>query len=984
MKKILVLASAVMLMFSSCKKEEFQPLPTEVADGAITASIAVEAENATRTYLEDNSLVPFWSKGDALGVFGADLNANSQFGLTAGAETAAGTFTGNTYYLVEGEPVFAYYPYTRGTKLTVVKNSTTGAITSAKVKLAISDYQTYLPKAKGTFDAAQAPAVGYIAELESTDEFNLSLTGVGSYLRIPVKGIGTLKNIEISAKGQQLSGEADVEIIANKPALNLSGTEGNITLACEGVVLNPYTETNLMVVVPAGTNINGEISIKATLSDNTEYTVTREAISTNNKVAANTIYTLSSVAGRGEYWVFGQNGKIVIKNAKEFLAYAYMVQDQDVNGLTYNADTKTFSGTATQPSVADYNFMLTQGMTPAVNETAWICAENNTIDMDALYAGYASAKDWAKAQYDALAAQKNALNAGLNAAQLAEIDFWMNVYNWYYTNNGHIESLKFNKVMGSGYGVDGIANNEKTTIKGLKVLGNGISAGASLENLVFENTTVKYTTDTYAGLVASSNQLYYTDGVGINHAMSVKNVVIGEGNTVSPKSSTDKVTYVGGIYGLFIPQTSILTSNYIPRASAISVSGAADAKVGKLYGLVNINPYTFNVASYEYDESNLPLIGQAAANIYALNATNVDKINSNVVGNVIVNPDGTSASVFVNGVSYWNGGYNMPDANTNEITAEELAYIIKNDTGAEIKLTNSIDMQGQYTKKVGNDYVPVFTVQVNGKESKSATTVDGNNLSISNVNIEGNVVGLECSLFGTVAHLSNLTVNNLNIKAIAKSNSVAGLARTGSATNVAVNNVSITVTGDEVHYSLWKPNYGVAAVFAYADANKLSNVKAANVTINSEAPVAAGIVVGVLELPGVEATINEVVVDGTNTVTVEGVGSMVLSATHDRTATKYANYDVKNAKLYAYKAPFGIAYLTDANWSTSGQSIFHLFTRDCNYGDKFAAGYWVKTLKSAKAEVLVGEAAANAKYLIKSETANAGSSAAYNMIGFNK
>ena len=168
---------------------------------------------------------------------------------------------------------------------------------------------------------------------------------------------------------------------------------------------------------------------------------------------------------------------------------------------------------------------------------------------------------------------------------------------------------------------------------------------------------------------------------------------------------------------------------------------------------------------------------------------------------------------------------------------------------------------------------------------------------------------------------------------------------------------------------------GIAAVFANADTTDLDTVTVSGCTINSSVAATAGVVAGVLNISGKVSEVNGIVVEGKNKVAIADTKSMTLNGT----AKVNTSYIVGTA--YAFSSPFGVANVKDAAFSEAGQVDHDLTVTNCSYGDKFAAGYWVKPLGGAK-DVTLSETALKGYGYVFNSNANAGTSARYNHIGF--
>lgn len=111
-KYMIVLSAAAVLAASSCSKE-----PVEVqtpAEEAGTVTLfgqypAISSEGETKVDVSGNAVV--WSADDALGVFTASSKSPSRFGISGGAGTANGSFSGKIIDEGAAGDVYAIYPY---------------------------------------------------------------------------------------------------------------------------------------------------------------------------------------------------------------------------------------------------------------------------------------------------------------------------------------------------------------------------------------------------------------------------------------------------------------------------------------------------------------------------------------------------------------------------------------------------------------------------------------------------------------------------------------------------------------------------------------------------------------------------------------------------------------------------------------------------------------------------------------------------------
>ena len=109
------------------------------------------------------------------------------------------------------------------------------------------------------------------------------------------------------------------------------------------------------------------------------------------------------------------------------------------------------------------------------------------------------------------------------------------------------------------------------------------------------------------------------------------------------------------------------------------------------------------------------------------------------------------------------------------------AVIKVNQSGVYFKLANNLDFTGKVFNKLGSP-----TNIFNG-------TLDGNNKTISGVNMEGGAYSAIVGYAGSNATIKNLTITNITVdKSTKYTGTIAAYNQTSKISNVAINNVSIT------------------------------------------------------------------------------------------------------------------------------------------------------------------------------------------------
>lgn len=971
MKKLLFYASAVAVLFSSCSKDATEDVNTVASGNNIfTASIGAE-EQTTRLHLGgDKGTRYIWDVADGIGIASDyDLAANVPSYTTEQTNKPAFSVSAEDYrYLFEdvaviGKPLYAYFPYAPGVKFYKGEGKTKNNV---YVEMSIPAVQRY---AENSFYKNTVNAVGYVSEFAEGAQIDLKIPS--SLLSFEVVGLGntdedgiTLRIKDADGNYYTLNGTSEVEVTAEEPTLAFAEnvmqqaenpevqevhTAITVTFGSAAEKFDYYKPITVFFVVPAGLDLNGATLEFSNGEDTFEKTLATGPVTKANLWVGFKSWTVD----------FGLDGKFLVADdenltaEEKFLAYAYLVRPGVANSEQF-----------TEALIADYAYAANHlgvnltGEDGVLGTQAWI------IDSELDFAAYDKA--WATAQYNAMDDALSHLDASpVNDEIRAKYTFWMNVYKWYANGDAEyaaIESLSYNGVVGAQY------NNPYTTIKNITVKGNGISAGASLKNLSFEAVTVvSETAKANVGLIAGKNSISSQVYGGEKASMVIENVMISADNVVKATNAA----YVGGIYGQYAPGM-----NDIMAAAAIKIEAEGTTKAtGRLYGSVSKSLNLELGINYAWDDSVLayPVIGTQTGGIIVANQViDATKLNAFVVGN------STKGSIIVDGVSYWNGKADTKITDDEYFTAEELAFILMNTHNnhnypVTITLANAIDMQGDHTAVVDEVETPMFKLTVAGN-TNNILYVKGKDFTISNAVINGTNGHL--SLFGSEAYIEDLTVDGLTVDAVAENTfALAGLAITGEATNVTVKNVNINVTGEA-----WSGNYdgktnGIAAVFANADTTDLDTVTVSGCTINSSVAATAGVVAGVLNISGKVSEVNGIVVEGKNKVTIADTKAMTLNGT----AKVNTSYIVGTA--YAFNAPFGVANVKDAAFSEAGQVDHDLTVTDCSYGDKFAAGYWVKPLGGAK-DVTLSETALKGYGYVFNSNANAGTSARYNHIGF--
>lgn len=945
MKKFLFYLSAVAVMFSSCSKDATEVSAPSLEKGvkAFSASIDVESENSTRLVVDGTKYL--WSAGDAIGVASStDLTANVFVSTPVGGENPEFVVSSDDYERWMGDwklnesPLYLYFPYKDGIEFEE------GGI----INLSINKDQRY---ASGSFYKNSVPAVGY-AETYSGPEQDLKLDIPTALIQVWFAGVGETQKIKLSIKNAsgkyyQLNGNVDVDVTAEKPAFIFADAEGKAVVKDNAddstyVTVNFGNKTgnlnyagvdgNLPVhfIVPAGLDMSGAtlefelLDADDNVVDDEEYTM---SVAENRVLPSNFRMNLQKTDGTPVYITFGMDGKFVIEDdekftaEEKFLGYAYMAQTQNNDGYPETATDMDHLG-------VDWGYMATLGAD--WNTIAWIKA-STTPELD--FTGYD--KEWATQQYNALAAEINALGA---QEPTLEQQFKLRLYKWYADNDGAIEPLAYNSIVGDD-------DEKPIVIKGLKVKGSGIigispyslpghtCSGAKLKNLKFVNCTVEGS----SFLAADSNL-----------ASNFENVVLG----VDPEGNANLVEYTGANYAgaLFAvarPNIAGLISEggvVIEKLpTVVAVRAAADGVKGQIAGLfVASQPIAFDLTDYNVTSLAEPVFGVINnAGLVTVDTADAAPAAATApyagfVGSVATN---ATASIIVDDTAYWNGTTATSNDGVAPLTAEELAYVLTSKNNATIELALNYDMQG------GELNLEAYGQNPNPMVISGAKT-------ISNLTVNTHKNSYHASLFGKTANLTGLTLKNITIKVVKQVSgeytTVAGLAQTGTATDVTVDGLTVTLAdGVEVENGI------IGGLFSAVAPANLNNVTANKVTLNAlESIKTAGIVAGKLNLATGDAwKLSGITVSGAK---YTGLGEMTLA---NKASLKTVDaYKVNSGHIgdYAYDdVPFGVINVAAAAWGVAGTPKVQTLTgENCSY-DRLAARIFVKDIPAKAASAAI-------------------------------
>lgn len=756
MKKVLMFATAASaaFMLGSCSKDLTSDVaPSLAGNSKVIAEFTFDNDAETRTFLGNDQKF-YWEAGDAIGVFEATdiTNTQSYFGYISNGE-----FAGNLGFF-EAEAYYGYYPYAKGTK-----------IEGGSIALPIDANQQYnFAKEEltyGSFYSMTAPAVAYGTAMDSS-KLPLTFRGVASYVRIPIKGYGTVKSLELTIGDLKLNGTVTVKKLSELAKLKATdqvpagsleweGVGESITLDCgKGVVLDAAKPTYFWFVIPAGQTVvenkegaEATLTVKATMSAGTEIELTRKYTTRGLATPVNGIMPITPEDKTQNAFVITEDNGYLISTPEQFLKYAYAATNE-----------------LTDEDVADG-----AGLKPAILL--------NDLDFSTINEGIAVTTDMTTLEFTAYKA-------------------------WNENETKSIPAIGGSKV----YSIDG----KNFAIKNLTVTsedGKGMFGGTkTVKNLKLENVVVEATANEAAEYV------YLVDNYE-----DVENIVFGDGNKLTVGGKT-----TGGKRALVYETTS---DKFVAKP-AKAVSGASyyainfTAKAGKVLPLngAAVTGETALLLTNTYHNIILENNGVvfALASSYAENETSnygFEKLKSTIAAYKENSRYSFSAVVRKSKSleiekSLWTGGRYAKNSD-GIYTAEEMAYELANFSTKSIimDLTCDIDLQNQPWALAGN------------QNETAVMTIKGNNKTIANVNLDYSAYlvngqtadetkGLEevkplgsdkvyFTLFGGKATVNNLTVDGITIKIPNKTTAnaftpvVAAFAGTGTASNSTVKGLTI-------------------------------------------------------------------------------------------------------------------------------------------------------------------------------------------------
>ena len=554
-------------MLGSCSKDDTEVAPVEVKGKvAFSAVLPVGGENETRTHLNEKGQY-VWDDGDMLGAsvmggtevvpFVADPNAE------AGQTRVDFLVVDNDLDYLGAGPYYVAYPYDK----TVAVAGTADAPT---MKMTIPASQRYRAN---SFATMTAPAVGVVqGDPEKDGYYNpgvseVTLHAACSYIRIPVKGAGSLTELKLQIQKASssdlyvLNGAGDVAFAEgdNQYVLDLNGVgstataENNyvkISFGAKGLDLKYEEEANLLFVVPAHIPLRGSVIKYEAIVDGKPQAGAYNAIPDDytEKLPRNMILPMSAIE-------LGMEDKVLIENNAEFIEYLYTVS----------------KGTS-DPAAADY-------VKDGAFKTAILTGNLNFN------------------RYDA----RNDINGADDVLQAALTEYMAN-------GNAIAPIAEGAKIDGGNYTVSYLA------VKGDDVRGNGIfgAAAASLKNITFSNTTVTpYDADEenpvfFGVLPTECNGVTVSGGTLVTKAENAAvlgEIVLDDLNKVAVKSYPKnrdgasvyyaaKITLGSDVVASDTDVKAYFNSNYrrfgaIKATSDVKISGVTTSYVPKLLAAIS-------------------------------------------------------------------------------------------------------------------------------------------------------------------------------------------------------------------------------------------------------------------------------------------------------------------------------------------------------------------------------------------------------------
>lgn len=718
-------------MLGSCSKDDTEVTSVEV-NGKIAFTASMQIGNATRTHLEETELGfdYAWDNGDMIG---ATINGGDEVipFIASGSGTGEIGFTWekNDLDYLGVPPYYLVYPYDKDAK-----------VANYNVTMTIPSSQRYR---ENSFATMTAPAVQVISELENGEIPSVKMRPVASYVRVPVVGAGKLTKLSMTIqnadnKYYKLCGSASVNLRNIETAvLAIPGTDDSkvenvssvsVSWGNNGLDLKYAEAKNVWFIIPANTTLAGSYITFTAVVDGKESIVELPQIPTTTSTKTLPVNQTLPVPTIS----VGTENMVMINNTEDFLKYAF--------AANYDAKIGLSADPINDSVVAEY-------YKDGKFKTAVLLADLN-------YRNYA-----AQDQYQ-------------NALKSDEQDEILLEALKSYMQNGGIEA--FSKAAS----IDG--NGHK--ISYLPVYGNGIfeAAPSLLKDLTIQQATVNVPdgTKTAASFLGRLTSFRNVSGVTISGG-SLLNV--GEGVTptlvgasVSASALPTKAQMTVSRY----PSVNGVAADYAYYAATLTINADVDASNADKTGFFNTATPRF--AKFKGSKDGV-IISKVSNATYA-------KAILDAVDNA-----GKSFSVMVGraNVSYWTGTVPASVTDDGIVTAEDLAYYVRN--GGSVTLTNNIDLQGEQDKEwVLDNGSAALNITGNGKYTISNALVKSQKVTEPYV---------AYSLLGNVVNAKDIVVDGVtidvdNVEGSTAQLYVGGIGYQGSANGVKVSNLTIDIAED--------------------------------------------------------------------------------------------------------------------------------------------------------------------------------------------
>lgn len=748
MKKLLFFAAAAAVMFSSCSKDATEVAPA-VTKGKVVMTASMSVGEGTRTVLNEEGVYE-WTAGDMAGVTAAGVKKPVMLNTPNGGASAQFVDAAGQIDYVGTEDLLFFYPY----QAEVTTTEADGKIET--IDMTIPETQIYR---EGSFSTMTAPAIAAVAEFDAENAANNEITflPVASYVKVPVRGIGTLEKLTMRiypplGPGFTLSGTNSVDV--EERALEISTGSDMVTIdfgkGAKGLTLYEGKTVNVMFVVPAHLNVVGahftfEAKMAGSMTsswaafDGPTADAAPAVVDAYKKVQPNGII-------KGKEIILGADNYYVVEDCRDFVTWAYQVYNgwADVKPAYIIAD-------------LDFEAYANGG---ADNEKVTAC----------------TADEWTAVQ-------------------------------WYRTNDYAIYKIWDNvNASPNAYAIDSDIDGEGTaaTISNLKVIGNSIFGhNGTVENIVLKDVELNATNN--------SDVKFFTATVDTG-AVEVENVTIDGGTIIGSEATADNSFVTGYMYATLANNDGYPAVTNYPTVGSVEIQYADEFRLTEN---ANITDYVVDgVVKFNTIYSK-----EATGTILSVNDDAVENVGVLFDNCDWTSAGYEPFSVVIGETSYWTGKSYALNAD-NLFTAEELAYAVENRDNVQL-MGLDIDLMGTSTyvkgnetlyaqnwEKVCNQETNVTNIVVDGyyDVKVGSVAVDSRARVISNVNIEtelqkvGNeYVAVESdtnnnySLFGQSAYLNQVKVKDLSISLTknTKVARVAGLAYTGTATDVEIDGLKV-------------------------------------------------------------------------------------------------------------------------------------------------------------------------------------------------